>query len=77
MGRKLVYAVTPQANVILIGLIVFVALEFLLLSFAMFAWKHREEEPKPPPVDFQFPDEVELRYTDGAGRVVANRIYVI
>lgn len=73
MGREMVYAVTPQANVILIGMIIFIALEFLLLSFAMFAWKHKEEEP---PVDFKWPDRVRLEYTDSVGNVVANRFYV-
>ncbi len=68
---------TPQANVILIGLIIFIALEFLLLSFAMFAWKHREEEPEPPPTDFKWPDRVELQYTNAAGETIANQIYVI
>jgi hypothetical protein len=65
---------TPQTTVILIGLIIFIALEFLLLSFAMFAWKRSNHEL---PADFKWPDEVELRYTDDSGEVVAGQVYEI
>jgi hypothetical protein len=67
---------TSQTYVLLIALIVFIALEFLLLAFAMFAWKHKDDEPKPPPVDFVWPDRVQLEYTNAAGETVANKFYI-
>ncbi len=67
-----------QSEIILYCLIIFFALYFLLFTYILYRMKDEAlSEPKPPPVDFQWPDEVELRFTDAAGNVVANQAYEI
>lgn len=70
---------TPAARVELIiyCIIILSAVYFAAWSYWLNRMKRKPQPLSSPEIAFRWPDEVELRYCDAAGNVVANRVYRI